>query len=260
MRVQGVDLGGEQCRRIFPVATRASVVTDVINFVHANVQRIRLEARRDFIQQLENNFIHLRHLRTPAQAIKICIRHHAQRCLAEFWMQLEQRLDALAERLVAEAVKFWNQPDAVAPGGGSERVRGFLRDKIFLPQLRVGLKFKAVIDLDDQRVCACRRERGQSLDEFLRLRIAVHPQMHAAPRAGNFHLLRRFCVPRGATGQQQNAQHAQRRGRTFFEVHAASLSGGILGRNLSGALGDFCYNSTIEVTTLGFYRDGMMQN
>ena len=188
------------------------------------MNRVRLKRVRHFIQQGENNFIQPGRLRTPFAAIDVRVRQRERCRLAEFGMHLEQRFEPSAKRLVAEAVEFRDEPDAVAPRGGGQRVRGFGADEIFLAQLWVRTKFKTVVHLNDHRVRACRRERGQRADEFLCARIAVHPQMHATPRAGNLHRRQFGFRPRRAARQQRASKERE---RDFFagkhSLHAASL-------------------------------------
>src|SRR5450756_2140221 len=96
-------------------------------------------------------------------------------------MLREQRLGSAPERLMAEAVELWNQPDTVTPRSLSQFMRASFGDKRAIPQLGMGLKFKAVIHLDHDRVCASGGKLGQRSNESLRVRIFLQPQMHAAP-------------------------------------------------------------------------------
>ena len=66
---------------------------------------------------------------------------------------------------------------------GGQFVGGGAGDEMAVPQFRVGLKFKTVIDFQNQNVDASRGKPGQCLDQSLRGRFAVEPEMDSAPKS-----------------------------------------------------------------------------
>src|SRR5262249_33428256 len=150
------------------------------------------------------DFVHFRIERVPFAAIDSLVFGEGARGQVEFGIDGQQGKRGAFPGLVAEALKLWNEPDAVFFALGRELGRAFRRDRLMAgPQLGIGLKAEAVIDLKDYHIeTHLRQLRNLAAERFKVLVRAEIIQVQPAP----WSLLVRFLVNRVPRRQGQREQ------------------------------------------------------
>src|SRR5260221_11673244 len=121
---------------LFPYTTLFRSRTEQENLVHAHVQGVGLEGVDEFVHQGEDDLVDARVERIPFPAIEVFVAGERAGGEIEFGILREQRVGVLLPRLMAEALKFRDDTDAVLPALGHELPRAGYGDR-----RRVGAEF-----------------------------------------------------------------------------------------------------------------------
>ena len=167
--MQVVNGFGKQSRRVLAAAAWTMFGSDQKHFVHADVEGIGLKSICQLVNQITDNLIYFRVLRTPTATINVLVIWKAPWGFIEFGMTFQQSQGGLTPGLMAQAIDLRDQADALAVSDLCQLVGPRFRDDGTPTHFRVRLEFEIVIDFQHHDVHAVLNKLWKCVGQVINL-------------------------------------------------------------------------------------------